>query len=253
MVRFEALVDALPDGLAVFKHVKRLQWKLIGAIAALAVTSTANAGIIITMSEGGLVGPTVVVNTASDAGSFSGAFGDYTVSINTAVTNSPGAGSFATLNVSSTEIRGVAAAGSTGVLSINVVASPFTIPAATTPVFFLQSIGSNSSSSLATVTFQSFLDGAPAPLQGPLAHGESNTIVAPFPGPLSTFPFNISDTTTILVSPGLEGSTSGSTIVSNTPNFFPPPVPEPGSTLVWVVTAATVFGVAKLRKRWASA
>jgi hypothetical protein len=224
-----------------------------GMLALFAVASAANAGIIITMSEAGVAGPTVVANVSGDSAFFFGTFGDYAVSINTAVSNSPGAGNLATLNVSSSETRGVALPGSSGVLSINVEATGFTIPSASTPIFFLQSIGSNSSSSTATATFQSALDGTPAPLQGPLAQGVSDTIVVPFAGPLVPFPFNISNTTTIKVAPGLEGSTSGSTEVSNVPNFQPPGViPEPASIVTWLLGICG-FGALRLRKRLAIA
>jgi hypothetical protein len=222
------------------------------AILLLVSAHAANAGIIITMSEAGVQGPTIVATSASDVAAFNGSFGDYTFSLNTSVSNSPGANNLATLNVSSTEIRGTPAAGSSGILTINVEADGFTAPAAGTPVFFLQSIGSNSSSSSATMTFQSSLDGMAAPLQGPLAQGTSDVSVTPFLGPLNPFPFNISNTTTIEVASGLEGSTSGSTEVGNSPNFFTP-TPVPSSLILLLSSLIVPVGVVVARRRLATA
>jgi hypothetical protein len=250
MTNIGGVVKAFWDGSAMFRHRKRLWTALFGVMAVLTVCSTTNAGLIITLSEAGVAGPTVVASTPGNSAFFAGSFGDYTFSIDTAVTNSPGVSSLATLNVSSSETRGAPLPGSSGILTINVEATGFTTPAATTPTFFLQSIGSNSSSSTATMTFQSFLDGSSAPLQGPLAQGMSDTLVVGFPGPLSAFPFSISDTTTIHVSPGLEGSTSGSTEVGSTTKFQPPPVPEPNSSVVWIAAAVCLIGATRMRSRW---
>jgi hypothetical protein len=222
---------------------------IFGAAVLTALSSSAQAGIIITMSEAGVVGPTVVETTAANSAFFNGTFGDYTISVNTAVTNSPGVNGIATLNVSSTETRGVALAGSSGILTIDVQATQFTEPIASTAAILLQSIASNSSSSTATMTFQSSLNGSPALLQGPLAQGTSDTILFPYVGPISPFPFTISNTTSIHVAPGLEGSTSGSTEVANFSNFTTSPTPEPASMIMLVGGLATACGFGAVRRR----
>jgi len=220
------------------------------AAIVLALSSNANAGLIITMSEAGVVGPTVVETTAGNSALFNGAFGDYTVSINTAVANSPGANGLATLNVSSSETAGPLLEGSSGILTINVQATGFSVPAANTSPFFMQSIGSNSSSSSAVMTFQSFLNSSAAPLQGPLLQGQSDTNVTAVFGPLNPFPFTISNTTMIQVAAGMGGATSGSTEVAASTNFVVTPAP---STIVMLLS--TVFagglGVCGLRRRLA--
>lgn len=251
MRRIDIKVGALKEVFGAFRPLRHAHfWTLVlGAAIFPALASPSQAGIIITMSETGLVGPTVVVSTGANSAVFSGSFGDYTVSINTAVANSPGAGGLAMLNVSSTEIAGALAAGSSGILTINVEATGFTTPDATSSFLFMQSIGSNSSSSPSTMTFQSFLDGSGAPLQGPLAQGVSNTSVTAFSGPLGTIPFNISNTTTIQVAAGLEAATSGSTEIASSRDFVN--TPEPSSTAMVMGCLIAVCGLraSKLRRR----
>jgi len=210
------------------------------AALVLALASTSKAGLIITIVE----------TTAGNSAVFSGAFGDYTVSVNTAVSNSPGVNGLATLNVSSSEIAGTLLPGSSGILTINVQATGFTVPAASTPTFFMQSIGSNSSSSSAVMTFQSFLNSSSSPLQGPLLQGESNTNISSILGPLSPFPFTISDTTSIFVAPGLEGASSGSTEVASTQRFVFTPAPSSFVMLLGCV-AVVGLGARGLRRRLA--
>src|SRR5262245_10558747 len=129
------------------KNICTTSLGILAAMAMMLLASPTQAGITITMSEAGVIGDTVVATTSGNSTFFSGSFGDYAVSVNTAVSNSPGALGLATLNVSSTEIRGTPSSGSSGILTIKVEATGFTIPDAGTPVFFVQSIGSNSSSS----------------------------------------------------------------------------------------------------------
>jgi hypothetical protein len=224
----------------------------VAAAIMLAFSSAANAGLIITMSEAGVVGPTVVATTAGNSALFNSSFGDYIVSINTAVTNSPGVNGLATLNVSSSETAGPLATGSSGILTINVQATGFTTPAANTSPVFMQSIGSNSSSSNAVMTFQSFLNTSPSLLQGPLLQGQSNTNITALFGGISPFPFTISNTTSIQVAPGAEGATSGSTEVAASPNFVVTPAPSSLVMLLSTVLAGGL-GACGLRRRLAFA
>jgi len=242
MLRIDRKLGVMKGVSAVFGRMGRPHVRtpvFAAAALVLALASTSKAGLIITMSEAGVVGPTIVETTAGNSAVFSGAFGDYTVSVNTAVSNSPGVNGLATLNVSSSEIAGTLLPGSSGILTINVQATGFTVPAASTPTFFMQSIGSNSSSSSAVMTFQSFLNSSSSPLQGPLLQGESNTNITSILGPLSPFPFTISDTTSILVAPGLEGASSGSTEVASTQRFVFTPAP---SSFVMLLDCVAVVG-----------
>jgi hypothetical protein len=113
----------------------------------------------------------------------------------------------------------------------------------------MQSIGSNSSSSGALMTFQSFLNASSAPLQGPLVQGQSATSVTPVLGPLNPFPFTISDTTTILVTPGMEGATSGSTEVASTSKFVgQTPAPSSFVMLLGCVAVAGGLGARRMQR-----
>jgi len=97
------------------------------------------------------------------------------------------------------------------------------------------------------MTFQSFLNGTPTNLQGPLAHGVSDTTITPFINPSLPNPYSISNTTKITIAAGLQGSTSGSTEVASSISLFPS-VPEPASMIVWSVVACAV-GLPKLLRR----
>src|SRR5262245_61141018 len=119
---------------------------ILVAIAIISLAGPSQAAITITITEGGIPG-SLVFTTPTNALTGSGSFGDYTFTLTTAVSNSPGVSNLATLDVSSTETRGIALPGSNGILSINVVADGFSIPDNTTPTFFVQTIGANSSSS----------------------------------------------------------------------------------------------------------
>jgi hypothetical protein len=232
-------------------RMSQLRTAAFAAAVAMLLSTTANAGIIITMSEAGVVGPTIVAATAGNFAVFANTFGDYTVSINTAVSNSPGASGLATLNVSSSEIAGDRLPGSSGILTINVQATGFSVPAASTSTFFMQSIGSNSSSSNAVMTFQSSLNSSASPLQA-LPQGDSSTRVIGVSGPLSPFPFTISNTTSILVLPGQEGASSGSTVVAADERFVRTPAPSSFVMLLGcVAVVAGGLGARKMRRQLA--
>src|SRR5262245_28477213 len=107
------------------KNICTTSLGILAAMAMMLLASPAQAGITITISEGGVATPPTVVTTALNSLVFNGSYGDYTISLNAGVSNSPGSLGLATLNVGNAEFRGDALAGSTGDLTIKVEATGF--------------------------------------------------------------------------------------------------------------------------------
>jgi MYXO-CTERM domain-containing protein len=228
------------------KLITRAAALVVAVAGCLVLPSSSDAALMMTLHQpGGPPDVSIIDNVLNDTNGalgqlgYSTAFGAFGINIDASTSNALTGGDPALLTITLivTNTSGAAATLEATVTDLFAYFVP-----ATGPDLSLTSAASNGIALPgSSMTFESFLDGVSAGLQGPFVGGTGGTLAKNYAGPILT-PFSLSNITKVTVAAGSSVVISNSTSVTSA-------VPEPGSMITWGLGMACFGLVAAVRRR----